>query len=116
MNRCVWIVVCLAVAMCAGGVSGGTFRHGVTPLKNRYIVVLHDDVSPQEVRGLAVRLTRTHGGRLLATMETAMRGFGVWMPEAAAIALSKNPLVKMVEEDELIEFSASGGARRNSTS
>lgn len=73
-------------------------------LKGRYIVLLNDSTLPEQVDGIARMLARAHGGRLLATMTHAMRGFGIALPEPAAIALSKHPAVKLVEEDELTEL------------
>lgn len=84
------------------------FIRGGKPIKGRYIVTLHDNVHGN-VGALATALTRGHQGRLLATMEHAMRGFGVEMTEARAIALSHHPWVKLVEEDEEFQLSGAPG-------
>jgi hypothetical protein len=77
-------------------------------IPNRYIVVLNDDV----VRGdasLAVRRARitaiaqnqaqAHLGRVGFVYETALKGYSIELPnEAAAIAISQNPLVRWVSE------------------
>lgn len=81
------------------------FLRGAKPLKGRYIVMLKADTPAEEVDSLARALTRQHGGRLIATMKHAMRGFGVSMNEAQARALSRHPLVEQVEEDEIVQLS-----------
>jgi subtilisin family serine protease len=86
---------------------GGVFRRaeGKYPLKGRYIVTLADDTRAQDVNGLARALTAMHGGRLLGVTTHAIRAFGVSLAEGAALALVRNPHVKMVEEDEVMLLS-----------
>lgn len=76
---------------------------GKKPLKGRYIVTLKDTRSEQ-VNGLAKALSHQFGGRLLATMQYAMQGFGVAMTEERARALANHPLVAQVEEDEELQL------------
>lgn len=90
------------------------FVKGQNPIPNRYIVVLEDDVVPEnaslEVRraritALANRHASTHGGRVDYVYETALKGYAIELPnEAAAIAISRSPLVRWVEEDQRGEF------------
>ena len=90
------------------------FVKGRNPIPTRYIVVLNDDVVPDnaslEVRragitALAERHASTHGGRVDYVYETALKGYAIELPnEAAAIAISKSPLVRWVEEDQRGEF------------
>ncbi len=78
-------------------------------IPNRYIVVLEDDVVPNndalEVRrGRMAAIANSHaqvrGGKVDFIYETALKGFAIELPnEAAAIAISKSPRVKWVEED-----------------
>lgn len=68
------------------------------PIKNRYIVTLKN-VSPDEVDSVAPMLAHAFNGRVLATMKHAMIGFGAVLTEPQAIALSRHPLVDVVEED-----------------
>jgi subtilisin family serine protease len=78
-------------------------------IPNRYIVVLDDDVAnddnPREVRlervtEIANSHALTHVGRLDYIYETALKGYAIELPnEAAAIAISRMPQVKWVEED-----------------
>jgi len=79
------------------------------PIPHRYIVVLNDDVvsdnEPLEVRrarvtAIANRHAQTYGGKVDYIYETALKGYAIALPdEAAAIAISKLPQVKWVEED-----------------
>lgn len=84
-------------------------------IPNRYIVVLNDDTvavnAPQEVR--RARITEIansqaldHAGAIDYVYEAALSGYAIELPnESAAIALSRSPLVKWVEEDVIGEFS-----------
>ena len=66
---------------------------------NEYIVVLSDDILPQNVSATAHALANAHGGVIKHTYSTALKGFSVRLPEAAAIALSNDPRVLYVEEN-----------------
>lgn len=87
------------------------FRKTQNAIPNRYIVVLNDDVvsddNPREVRLQRVREIANshalaHHGRVDYLYETALKGFAIELPnEAAAIAISRSPRVKFVEEDSL---------------
>jgi len=78
------------------------------PIPNKYIVVLNDDVvssdAPLDVRreritAIANSLAKAHRGTVESVYETALKGFSIELPnESAAIALSKEPQVKWVEE------------------
>jgi subtilisin family serine protease len=82
-------------------------------IPNHYIVVLNDDVvpddSPREVRkeriaAIANSHARAHLGTIGFIYETALKGYSIELPnEAAARAISKSPRVKWVEEDSLLE-------------
>ena len=79
------------------------------PIPNRYIVVLEDDVVPDnvplEVRRAGVAAiakghAQTHRGTVDFIYETALKGYAIQLPnEAAAIAISNSPRVRWVEED-----------------
>lgn len=81
------------------------------PIPNKYIVVLNDDVvSPtatvdarrSQVTAIANNLAQSHAGRVEFVYESALAGFSVELPnEAAAIAISRSPQVKYVEESAL---------------
>src|SRR6266404_2140837 len=85
-------------------------------IPNKYIVVLKDDVVSDrfalatrrdKVKAIANTLARVHRGKIGFVYETALKGFSIELPnEAAAIALSENPQVSLVEEDVLLHTSA----------
>lgn len=81
------------------------YLRAANPLKNRYIVMLKADTPAEQVDGLAKALAHQHGGRVIATMKHAMRGFGAYIPEGQARALAMHPLVELVEEDESVQVS-----------
>src|SRR5688500_12362990 len=65
-----------------------------------YIVVFNDDVPV--ARGLALTLSRAHGGSLRFTYEHAIKGFAARLPAAAAAAIARNPNVALVEADQVV--------------
>lgn len=74
---------------------------------DEYIVVFQPPSDGEErerrnVPALVERLQREHGGEVLRVWEDALEGFHVRLPEAAARALAKNPLVQSVEQDRYI--------------
>jgi len=81
------------------------------PIANRYLVVLNDDVvsdyAPLGVRregvtAIANNHAQTYGGKVDDIYETVLKGYAIKLPnEAAAIAISKLPQVKWVEEDSV---------------
>ena len=84
------------------------------PIPNRYIVVLNDDVVPNDapievrrarVTEIANRHAQTYGGKFDYIYETALKGYAIQLPnEDAAIAISKLPEVRWVEEDAAFEL------------
>ena len=83
----------------AGPVNKDKFRKVEKQIPNQYIVVLNDDVPAAEVSSRAASLTLAHGGFVRHIYKHALKGFAVTLREQAAIALSRNPTVKYVEED-----------------
>jgi subtilisin family serine protease len=79
------------------------------PIPNRYIVVLEDDVVPdnaalevrrEQVAAIATGHAKNYGGSVDFIYETALKGYAIELPnEAAARAISNSPRVKWVEED-----------------
>ena len=77
-------------------------------IPNRYIVALADDIAPgnapadvrqSRISEIANRHAETHGGRINFIYEYVLNGYAIEVPnEAAAIAISKSPRVKWVEE------------------
>jgi serine protease len=71
-------------------------------IEGRYIVVLKDDESLRERRGvaaLAARLAREQAGAVLHVYGRALRGFALALPAARVHALARHPLVRYVEQD-----------------
>ncbi len=85
-------------------------------IPNKYIVVLNDDVVSRQaaletrraqVSAVASSLAQLHGGRVGFLYETALTGFSIeLLNEEAAIAISRNPQVKWVEEVGQLQVSA----------
>ncbi|MEU0401473.1 S8 family peptidase [Streptomyces sp. NPDC006197] len=64
-----------------------------------YIVTLNKSVARADVPRVARDLAGRHGGTLGHTYTSALRGFSVHMPEAAARRLAADPAVARVEAD-----------------
>ncbi len=67
------------------------------PVPGQYIVTLRTNFDT--VPGVAELLSRLHGGQLLETFQSAMRGFTVRMTDAQAQVLARDPRVAAVEQD-----------------
>lgn len=87
----------------------GLFYRAERPVPGQYIVVLNET---DDVDGVARRLAAEQGGTLNHIYRTAIKGFAIQASEQAAIAISKNPLVKYVEEDAVVE---AVGSQSNAT-
>ncbi len=71
----------------------------------QYIVVFDDAAVPADlVAEVAAQAARAFGADVVDQWQDALRGFTARMPEAAAIALSHDPRVALVEEDGVIEL------------
>jgi len=122
-----WMLACTAMLAACGPESAeqvstpdleqgttGRFLRVREPLPGRYIVVLAEPpaaAAAADVAELARELSAHHGGRVAATYRHALRGFAVeGMSEVAALALSRDPRVRYVEEDGM----ASGAAVQSS--
>jgi len=85
------------------------FRKSANAIPNKYIVVLNDDVVSRtatvnvrraQVSAVADNFAQLHGGKVGFVYESALVGFSIELPnEAAALAISRSPRVKYVEED-----------------
>jgi subtilisin family serine protease len=74
-------------------------------IPGQYIVVFRAGV--QDVQGMARQLAGAHGASLRYTYTAAIRGFAVSnLPPQAAEALSRNPNVAYVEQDQVITLSS----------
>ena len=84
-------------------------RRAVSPIANRYIVVLDEQFSgftSGEVESAAKDLTENYSGRVVKVFSSATHGYAVEMSEQAAMQLSEDPRVKFVEEDGIISVDA----------
>ncbi|WP_336940235.1 S8 family peptidase [Acinetobacter pittii] len=77
-------------------------------IKNQYIVILNKDAGPSN--DFAKNIAKQHGGKVLQTYDTVLKGFAVYLPEAAGTAfveaMKKNPNVLSVENDTIIKIDA----------
>ncbi|HYY43430.1 MAG TPA: S8 family peptidase, partial [Pyrinomonadaceae bacterium] len=90
-----------------GRAAQGKFRRVAHAVPGQYVVVLNDNaVGRGGVAPVAQALAQAHGGQVLFVYESALKGFAVRLPEAAAQALSRDPRVKFVEEDAQGELAA----------
>ncbi|WP_309890352.1 S8 family serine peptidase [Archangium sp.] len=121
-----WMLACTAMLVACGPESAeqvstpdleqgttGRFLRAREPFPGRYIVVLAEPpaAAAADVAEVARALSSHHGGRVAATYRHALRGFAVeGMSEVAALALSRDPRVRYVEEDGM----ASGAAVQSS--
>ena len=79
-------------------------------IPGQYVVVLRDDA--RDVPGLARGLAAQHGGQLGHVWEHALKGFSIRLAPAAAEALARNPQVRYVAEDGVVQ---GGGTQLNPT-
>ncbi|HEY3221192.1 MAG TPA: S8 family peptidase [Gemmatimonadales bacterium] len=102
-----WNVAALTVISLTGALACGDItrpesnlaaaKNGVVP--GEYIVVFGPAVA--DPAGLASQLVRASGGTLRFTYTSALKGFAAKLPDAAARALARNPLVAYVEPDQV---------------
>ena len=77
-------------------------------IKNQYIVILNKDVgsSNEFAQGIA----KQHGGKVLQTYDVVLKGFAIYLPDAAGSAfveaMKKNPKVLSVENDTVMKIDA----------
>lgn len=96
---CILLLVSVIALLSPSAEAGdGTIRKAVHPVKDRYIVKLNDSLEPATVRSLASMLASQHGGKLDYVWDSVVPSFSIEMPEAAAEALARHPLVHFVEE------------------
>lgn len=78
------------------------FYRAAKPVRDQYIVVLKNDIRGEDVESVTNELLSRHRGTTRHIYTHAIKGFSIQMPEAAAIALSREPHVEYVEEDGLV--------------
>jgi subtilisin family serine protease len=78
------------------------------PIPNEYIVVLKDPpsgVPVPKVADVSANLVARYGGSSFFVYETALRGFASKMSEEQAKAMSKDPQVSYVQENNVMQIS-----------
>ena len=99
-------------------VPSSKFVKAQNPIPNSYIVVLNDDVIPSDlsfdarraqITAIANRHAQAYLGKVGFVYETALYGYSIELPnEAAALAISRKPEVKWVEENGLLQWGSRG--------
>ena len=74
-------------------------------IRGQYIVVL-EDRAPAGADADARETARRHGGQVLQTYGTALRGFAARLPQPAVEALSERPGVAFIEADRAVSLDA----------
>ncbi len=97
------LLLLLSTAVFAG--SGQINRASGERIDGQYIVVFRPGA---DARGLANQLGAAHGAEVAGVFEHALKGAVMRMPEQAALAISRNPNVELVEEDQIVTLDASG--------
>jgi len=72
-------------------------------IADRYVVVFKNEV--RDAPGLARQLANAHGGTVHHTYQHAIKGFAATLSPAAAGALTRNPNVAYVEQDQEVKLS-----------
>ena len=81
------------------------FRRVKKPIHDQYIVVLKHDTRAEDVEFIANQLLVRHQGSTRSIYRHTIKGFSIQMPEAAAMALSREPEVEYVQEDGIVSAS-----------
>ena len=89
-----------AVAPTGQQVRGATLSEAGSSLAGEYIVTFSPDV--HDAPGLAKQLTAASGGELRQTFSAVVKGFSARLSPEAAAALSNNPNVQWIEQDQTV--------------
>ena len=77
-------------------------------IKNQYIVILNKDIG--SAKDFAQNIAKQHGGRVLQSYDSALKGFAIYLPDTAGTAfieaMKKNPQVLSVENDTVVNIDA----------
>ena len=76
-----------------------------------FIFVFHDDLSPADIRPLAIRLTKGRGGGLRHVYSKALKGFSATLSSAAAAEIAQSPEIAYYEPNGVARALAAGGER-----
>ena len=92
------VAIALSIPLFAGPPNTPAAIHRAqNRIPDRYIVVLNDRVP--DVASAAREMAAANSGRLGFVYDTALKGFSIELPAAAAAHLAADPRVKYVEED-----------------
>jgi len=92
------VALALSIPLFAGGPNSAAAIHRAqNRIPDHYIVVLNDRVP--DAASAAREMAVANGGRLGFVYDTALKGFSIELPAAAAAHLAADPRVKYVEED-----------------
>ena len=83
----------------------GQIKRVGKPVAGRYIILLEDSLNPHVDR-IADEFSVRFRGTTRFRWVDAVRGFSISIPEAAALAISRDPRVKLVEEVAELELSS----------
>jgi Subtilisin-like serine proteases len=81
-------------------VAPATLSRGGAPITGEYIVRFAD--SESDVAGAANRIASRHGGKVARVYRSAIKGMMIELPDAAAAALSAEPGVISVEQNQTV--------------
>ena len=73
------------------------------PIPGHYIVRFDDDVT--DAPGLATAIAAMYGSATTFVYTSSIKGFAAHLPESAVDAISRNPLVRYVEQDRVLSAS-----------
>lgn len=100
-------LVSLLLAACGPELSAETSANFITatqPVRGKYIVVLNDSTMINADTDVVIsKLAQRYGGTIDRSYHTALRGFATRMNEADARALAREPWVRFVQEDSLVQ-------------
>jgi len=89
----------------------GSLVRSESRIPNKYIVVFNDDAAGGKgfnstAKAVASEMSAVYGGRVQRVFRHAVNGFSADMSEEQAIALSRDPRVRYVEEDGVMSIDA----------
>jgi serine protease len=107
----------IAASLAAGSATASELRFTQRPVPGQYIVVLKDDAAAlnteasalsrlPSVAAVAAQLASRHGARMQRSFSHTLRGFVVQADDRALEKLVLDPSVAYVEEDGIVEISA----------
>ncbi len=81
-------------------------------VKDSYIVTFSDSMPTADVEAYAKAMARDYRGKVIHIYDTAIKGFAIRMPRAAAMRMAQDPMV-MRMEDDAVAFLMDGEASKD---